>query len=475
MQNARQKFNLPALISREQAENFALSLRSGARAIGEIIVPPAKANAANLPEPQVENWIRIGALAFGGLFGGFLIWASFAPISSAALGNGAVKVETSRKIVQHLEGGILRDILVREGQNVAKGDVLFRLDSVDADADRDSLQGQFDVLAAREWRLDAQRRGLDALPEINPVAFQERPRFVEAVEAQRRIFAEHKESLAKEVDVLKRRRDQFSAQLDATQTHLASLEAQRPLLEEELADAKALLAKGYGLKPRTLALERQVEAMKGDIATDKGKYASLQEQAAEVDAQILSIVSARIQKIAEELQDAQAKKAEVFDTLRKSIARRGRREIVAPVDGVAMNIRSYTAGGVVAPGGALVDIVPSGEKLLVEARLQPTDIDVIRPDLDASVRFIAYKQRTTPTVNGKVVRVSADAVSDERTGQSYYTATVEVTPDELARAPNVKLYPGMPVQIAIVTGHRTLLAYLMQPLAESMSRSFRED
>jgi HlyD family secretion protein/epimerase transport system membrane fusion protein len=215
--------------------------------------------------------------------------------------------------------------------------------------------------------------------------------------------------------------------------------------------------------------------MKGDIASGKGKTASLLEQVSESEAQILTITSAQARQVAEEMQEVQSKLADTQDTLTKSIARQGRRDVVAPVDGVTMNIRSVTTGGVVAPGGPLVDIVPSGEKMQVEARLTPIDIGVVRPDLDAVVRFVAYKQRTTPSVNGKVVRVSADAVNDERTGAAYYTATVEVSADELARAPHVKLYPGMPVEIAIHTGSRTLLAYLMQPITDSMSRSFRED
>lgn len=458
----------------ETLTGHAAKLRACGEKILEILSPPPRVSPVAMPEPDVERWIRIGALSFGGLFGGFLIWASLAPISSAALGNGVVKVETARKVVQHLEGGILREILVREGQKVHKGDILFRLDSVDADADRDSMQGQYDVLLARAWRLAAQTRGATALPDPDPAAM-ERPRFRAAAESQRRIFEEQRDALAKQVDIWKRRKDQFQAQMDAAQQHLSSLEAQLPLLSEETRDARAMLDKGYGTKPRVLGLERQVEAMKGDIATDRGKVASLQEQVSEADAQILSITSAQSKQVAEESQDVQSKMAETQDSLTKSVARQGRRDVVAPVDGVAMNVRSFTTGGVIAPGGPLVDIVPVGEKLLVEAKLQPTDIDVVRPDLDAMVRFVAYKQRTTPNVKGKVIRVSADAVNDERTGAAYYTATVEVPAEELARAPHVKLYPGMPVDIAITTGSRTLLAYLLQPISDSMSRSFRED
>lgn len=461
------------LSQREPLAGHAVRLRAFSERALDMISPKPRVSALAAPEPEIENWIRIGAFAFGGLFGGFLLWASLAPIASAAIGNGSVKIETARKVVQHLEGGILREILVREGQAVAKGDVLFRLDSVDADADRDFLQGQLDVLTARAWRLAAQRTQSE-LAEPDAIS-QVRPRLRAALEAQQRIFEEQRDALARQVDVWKRRKDQFSAQLQASVQHLASLEAQLPLLAEELKDAQLMLAKGYGLKPRALGLERQLEGMKGEIAADRGKTASLREQVLEADAQILTITSAQSKQVAEEMQEVQSKIAEAQDTLKKSVARQGRRDVLAPVDGVTMNIRSFTAGGVVAPGGVLVDLVPIGETMLIEARLQPTDIDVVRPDLDAVVRFVAYKQRTTPSINGKVVRVSADAVNDERSGATYYTATVVVPADELARAPNVKLYPGMPVEIAIRTGSRSLLAYLMQPITDSMSRSFRED
>jgi HlyD family type I secretion membrane fusion protein len=304
---------------------------------------------------------------------------------------------------------------------------------------------------------------------------RERPRLKSALEAQQRIFEDQRDSIDKQVDVWKRRKDQFYSQIESTQAHMSSLQAQQPLLEEEMRDAKAMLTKGYGLKPRVLGLERQVEGIKGDVATDKSKISALMDQVAESDAQILTITSAQSRQLAEEMQDVQAKTADTQDQLRKSVARLGRREVVAPVDGVIMNVRSFTTGGVVNPGGALLDIVPIGEKLVVEVRLQPTDIDVVRPDLPASVRLVAYKQRTTPTLDGKVIRISPDAATDERTGAAYFVATVEVGADQLARVPHVRLYPGMPVEVAIITGQRSLLAYLMQPLTDSMSHAFRED
>ena len=447
-------------------------LRARLQGFQEILLPPARTSVIAMPEPDVETWIRRGGAVFLVMFGGFLSWSLLAPIASAALGTGAVKVETARKTIQHAEGGILRDILVREGMKLHKGDILFRLDSVDAEAERDTLQSQYDVLLARQWRLDglsAQPQNLGAEPLANST------RMPAALDAQRRLFDEQRDSTTKQVDIWQRRKDQYAAQIEAAEAHLASLEAQKPSLDEELADSRTMLAKGYGLKPKVLALERQVEAMKGESANDKGKIFSLREQVAEADAQILSILATLAKQVAEERQEVNSKVADTEEALKKSVARAGRRDVVAPVDGIAMNVRSFTQGGVIAPGGPMVDIVPSGEKLLIEARLQLTDIAVVRPDLDAQVRLSAYKQRTTPSLTGKVLRVSADAQVDEKTGQSFYTATIEVPPEELARVPHVKLYPGMPVDVSITTGARSLFAYLMQPLSDSLSHSFREN
>jgi len=303
------------------------------------------------------------------LFGGFGLWAALAPLTSAAVTQGVVKVDSYHKTVQHLEGGIIREILVRESDSVKRGQVLARLDSDDAQADLNSIRGQ-----------------LGALQDEN--------------------------------DALKQ---------------------QLPSAEEQLQDQKALYNKGYGRKPQLFELERAVTKMKGDIAANEDRLWSLREQK----------------------QKAQAK-------IERNV-------VIAPQDGTVMNLRIHTLGGVIPPGGAIFDLVPVHDELVLEVKVQPIDIDEVRPGLPATVRFVAYKQRTTPTVEGKVTRVSADAVTDERTGIPYFLATVEVTADQLAQVPQVKLYPGMPVEADIVTGKRTMLAFLMQPFTDSFARAFRED
>ena len=239
------------------------------------------------------------------------------------------------------------------------------------------------------------------------------------------------------------------AQIAGLEAVIAANNEQLPSLDEQLTDQRNLFTKGLTRKPLLLELERMKAKLIGDIAAGNERVVSLREQESKAQAKI------------------------------------GRNVVTAPQDGVVMNLHVHTVGGVIQPGGEILDLVPVRDKLVLEVKVRPLDIDVVYPDLAATVRFIAYKQRVTPTVEGKVTRVSADAVTDEQRrvsasgGQSpsepYFLATIEVESDQLDQVPNVKLYPGMPVEAAIVTGDRTLLAFIAQPLTDSFARAFREE
>ena len=228
-------------------------------------------------------------------------------------------------------------------------------------------------------------------------------------------------------------------QMGALEAETAALKQQLPSTEEQLNDQQTLYNEGYSKKSQLFELERAVAKLKGDIIANENRLWGLREEE------------------------------------RKARAKAERNAVTAPQDGIVMNLRVHTPGGVVPPGGALLDLIPVRDKLVLEAKIQPTDIDVVRSNLPATVRFVAYKQRTTPVVEGKVIRVSADAEADERTGATYFLATTEVDSSQLSQVPQVKLYPGMPVEVAIVTGRRTMLAFLLQPFADSFEHAFNEE
>jgi HlyD family secretion protein/epimerase transport system membrane fusion protein len=412
----------------------------------------------------------VAVLGFG--FGG---WAALAPLTSAAVAPGVVKVDTNRKTVQHLEGGIIREILVHDGDLVTKGQVLVRLDSIDANADRDAKRAKLDALAAQEARLIAEQDNIAAV--VFPETLQSRqtePLVREMLEGQRKLFVDDQRAISDQVNVWVQRIEQFRAQIASLQAQIISIREQIPLFEEQLQDQRYLLAKGLSLKPKLLELERQLVAAKGEIEANKGKTLSLQEQIGEAEAQIMSVRSVRAKSVSEELRDVQSKRSDAAEELRKFVAKAGRTDVVAPQDGTILNMKFFTVGGVIPPGGAILDLVPLQDRMVLEVKIQPLDIDVVRLGLPATVRFIAYKQRITPAVQGVVNWVAADITTDEKTNAQYYLARVEVSASEISLAPQVRLYPGMPVDVSIVTGERTLLSYLLQPLADSFAHAFRE-
>jgi len=427
-------------------------------------------------EPPISRLITGAQLSIGILFGVFGVWAALAPLSSAALAPGVVKVDTNRKTIQHPEGGIIRDILARDGDVVKKDQVLLRMDSLDAETDRDAMRAQLDALVAQESRLIAERDYVQSVsfPQ-HLLARSAISGIQEILDGQRKIFVDHRRALNDQVNIWVQRREQYRAQIAAVDAQIKSLGEQILLLEEQINDQKYLLAKGLSLKPKLLELQRQVAAAKGEIESNKGKSLSLKEQMTEADVQIAGIRSTQAKSVSEELRDVQVKRADAAEKLRKFEARAGRTEVVAPQDGTILNMRYFTTGGVVPPGGPILDLVPSGDKMVFEVKVQPLDIDVVRPGLPAAVRLIAYKQRLTPVLEGIVSWVSADAATDDKSNATYFLARIEVNATELRRVPRVKLYPGMPIDVSIVTGERTLLAYVVQPLTDSFAKAFRED
>ena len=426
--------------------------------------------------PPVHRYIRtgLGVCVFG--LGSFVLWAALAPLTSAAMAPGVVKASSHVKTVQHYDGGIVSEILVRDGDHVAENQLLMRLQGTEFAADYDALDQRMIDFETQEARLSAQRDRADAITLPKRIATRSSdPKVVAALAGQQRIFADQAATLAKQVDVWRSRIEQYRTQIAATEQQNQSLGRQIELMNIELKDAASLLAKGYERKSRVFEIERRAAGLKGDLAGNLGRIAALKEQIGEAELQIEGLMSAHAKEVSEELRSVEAQRAEVEEALRKAASKVARSEIRAPQEGTILNMRAFAPGQVVSPGGALLDIVPSRDELVIEARVQPLDIDVVHRGLKANVRFVAFKQRITPTLDGEVTRVSADAFTDERSGQSFFTATVRVDEAELKRLPQVKLYSGMPTEVAIITGNRTLLDYLIQPFTDSFAHALNED
>lgn len=426
-------------------------------------------------EPPVGRAVLAGLLALGLGLGGFGLWAAEAPLASAAIAPGAVAVDTHRKVVQHLEGGIIAELLVREGDRVAAGQVLLRLDDLEAKSLHALAEGEYLALRAAEVRLAAERD--DAAALAFPAELETRrgrPEVAEILAGQARIFASGRDALAGQVGVLEQRIAQLRAQIAALRAQLAAGDDQLALIEEEAAAIRELVEKGLERKPRLLALERQAAQLRGQQGDYTNRIAQAQEAIAEAELEILNARRQRVERAAVELREVGTRRAELQERLAAAAVRLTRREVAAPQDGTVLNLRYHTVGGVVPPGGDILDLVPEGDSLIVEARVSPTDIDTVRAGQTAQVALTAFGGRSTPQLKATVLHVSADALADPQTGQSFFLARLAVDAEQLQRLDGVHLAPGMPAEAFIETGSRTMLDYLVQPLTDSFRRAFRE-
>ena len=432
----------------------------------------------NGPElrPDLRLPVRLGLavmILFLGAFGG---WSLLAPLASAAIATGEVVVESHRKTIQHLEGGIVEAILVRDGDQVTAGQALLRLDTTQAEAALAQFAGQLESQRALASRLEAERDGAAAIgfaADLEQRAATD-PELRRTLDGQRGILAARRTMLDGQRDILRQRIGQLQAQMGGSRVQLAALERQRRLIATESADANHLLDRGLMPRSRVLALEREAASLDGRVGETISKIAATEQAIGETRLSIASLDATHADEVARELRDAEMTIAELRQKVRANADILARKEIVAPVSGRVVDLRVFTPGGVIEPGKPVMDIVPSRDDLWVSARIAPMDVDVVRPGQPAEVMLTAFSQRAVPPMAGRLVTVSADRLIDERTGEAYFTARIDLLPKALAAAPDLTITPGMPVQAMIVTGQQSLFDYLMSPMRASLHRALRE-
>lgn len=406
------------------------------------------------------------------VFGG---WAAFAPLESAALAPGVVTVKDYRKTLQHLEGGIVEEILVAEGAYVRQGDPLVRLDTTQLAAERTVLRGQYVGLKALEARLLAERDGLDAVVYPLELTGLRDTRVDAAIVSQDAVFRARREASAGEREVLEQRIDQLSSQIEGIR---AVRDSNARLLESyavEIRDLRRLQEQGFTGKQRLTEMEREQASLMGENAEALSGIAGNEIRIGETRLQIIQLDLNRHREIVDELEATQARLYDFGERLRAIEDRIARSVIRAPVSGVVLGLAVHTVGGVIGPGTSLMDIVPEQQQLVIDAEIAPGDIDRVQAGDGARIRFSAFKGATTLVAQGTILNISADRLLREATGTPYYLAQVEVDPASLARMPQMRLVPGMPAEVLINTGSRTLLQYLLQPASNVMARSFIED
>jgi len=410
------------------------------------------------------------------IFGGLGGWSAFAPIDSAALAPGVVTVQSYRKTVQHLEGGIVRRLSVQEGQQVSEGDVLIELEGTQFQAEMEVLRVQQLALQSEEARLLAERDNAAAVVYPTPAALaSDDARVVEIRQGQDTLFAARRKAYAGEVSVLEQTVTQLEAQIEGLQSVIRSKRALLDSYSTEMVDLRRLLEDGLVDRQKLRELERASVEQQGEVAELIATSAAAEARINESRLRVLQVEREFQTGVAAALGEVQAKLADVNERVASATDRVERALIRAPVSGRVLKLSAHTVGGVIAPGQPIMDIVPGLESLLVEAQVSPIDIDRVQPGLPARLRFTGFKRSRVPEVRGIVTSVSADRLQDPATGQSFFLARVELEGGQLELLQGVELIPGMPVETMINTGSRTLLGYLWEPVSESVTRSFRED
>jgi HlyD family secretion protein len=424
--------------------------------------------------PRTRGLQAFGLLVFL-TFVGFGAWSALAPLAEAAIAPGVIKVEGSRRTIQHLEGGIVREILFRDGAKVKAGDVIMRLDAAQSDSVLETQRAQRWALLAQDARLDAEIRQAKQITFPADLLASTDPRAMEAVNGQRALFEARQANLNSQVQVLQARVDQQTAFIAGARGQLSATRQQLAFARQEEQMRRGLVQQGLGRLPELLALKRATASLEGSIDDLNGQIERANASILESRKQIQTTIEQRLSEAASDRRDVRAKLAEAEEKLRAAADVAQRREIVAPENGTLVNQKVFTIGAVVRPGDPVFDLVPEQDRLVAEVNVQPMDIDVVYPDLQAEVRLPAFKQRLVPYLHGHVTWVAADVTVNEQTRQQYYRAYVLIDPDQLTHLPNVFLVPGMPVEAHIQIGQRTFWRYLTQPLRDSFTRAFREE
>ncbi len=428
---------------------------------------------ARLPDvTRRPRWLGYAALAI--FVAAFTGWSVVVPLASAALAPGVVSPDGNRKTVQHLEGGIIHSILVREGDVVAAGQALVILDDTQARARLNQLQAQLSHHLATEARLMAEQTGADEIAFPPALRTASNDAATLAMRDQRHLFLSRRATAEGRGRILGQRIKQLQAEIKGIKQVIAAQQRQHALIDREIVGVQKLFDKGLGRLERLLALQRGKADIQASIATSRAQIARNKQQIGETELQILSLREQERERVNEELTNLRTALAE----LRSQIAARrdvfARTTINAPISGTVMQLRITTESGVVGAGEAILDIVPDKAGMIIDARVKPTDIEHIHPGMRANVLLTAYRQRNLPKIHGVLRSISADRLVEDRSGEAYFLAKVEIDPTELAKLEDVRLIPGMPADVMLLNRERSLWDYIFEPIVLSLDKGFRE-
>lgn len=418
-----------------------------------------------------------GNLLVGGFVLGLGTWSTVAPLESAAIASGTVESESSRKTIQHLEGGIIKEIRVADGDLVHAGQILISLEDTKASAEVASLKGQLWDAVAREARLIAEQRGDEGVsfpPELER-ANKDEPSVAAVLSGQQNIFETRRQVFRSQIAVNREKRLQIEKEIEGLRAQASAAAKRVAIVRDEAAAVATLVEKGLERRPRLLNLEREaadIEGRRGEIAA---QISRAEQVISESQTNLLKLENDRQNEISQAMREVQNQIFQLRERLQAANDQLARTLVRSPEDGVVTDLKVHTPGGVIGAGAPLMDLVPRQDRLIITARVRPEDIDVVRPGLEADVNLLPYNQRRVAPLHGTVMRVSADRLLDKRTDQPYYATKIHVQDPQTTGHDAIKIIPGMPAQVFIKTGRGTVALYALKPLLDSFNNAFRED
>lgn len=419
---------------------------------------------------------RLGWLIVLGGFCCSLLWAALAPLDKGVAVNGKIIVSGHRKVVQHPNGGIVDKIFVEEGQKVTAGEIVMQLNDTTWKTQQQSLYVQYITFLANQARLQAELAGLkEPLFSQELLSFQADPQAAAAMQLQTSLLKNRQDSLTMELQGIKASISGIKEQIKGLTQALANKQQQQTLINNQLKGQRELVAEGYMARNKLLDTERLYAQIGSDIAEDRGRIGQLQQQVAELTLKVSQRQQDYQKEVATQLTELESKTEEVRQKLQNAEFELAHTKIIAPSSGIVVALNVFTQGGVISPGQSLMEVVPEDESLLVEGELPVNLVDKVHKGLSVEVMFPAFSQSTTPKVEGEVLLVSADRLTDDQTKQPYYSIQIKVTDKGMASLKGLQIRPGMPVQAFVRTGERSLLSYLFKPLLDRTHLALGEE
>lgn len=428
-----------------------------------------------------RSWKATGPLLVGGaalfvLVGVLGYWSVQARIAGAVIASGMIQVETNRQVLQHPQGGVVGELLVKDGDIVAEGDILLRFEDRQLRSELAIIEGQLYELLARKLRLAAERDGLDSLPAPDKLLAEaaDDPEVQALIAGQQRLFEARADTLRQNAEQIAEQIAQAENQIDGSSAQLLALETQGKLIDSELVDTQSLFDKGLIPATRVSALQREQARLLGEIGSLTANLAQLRGQIAGLKIERISLRTRLREEAISTLRDQQFQEVELVQRRLSTLETLSRTDLRAPTSGVVYDSRVFALQSVISPAEPIMFIIPQDQPMVVSARIDPIHVDQVHVGQEASLRFTTFDQRMTPEVFGRVTKLSADVFNDQVTGASYYQVELIPSEGEMQKLGGQTLLPGMPVEAFIKTADRSPLNYLAKPLTDYFNRAFRE-